>query len=271
MCGRYVLASRIEVIEKRFGVSARGIKNWLPSPNVSPGEFAPVITMEKPSELQLYKFGFTPSWAKKQTYVINARAEGDLNKQNDPLYSGQKGIIKKPFFRSVIRKQRCLIITDAFIEGPQKEKLSEPYVVYLKEKQRPFAFAGLYDAWINPETGESIPNFSIVTTVANTLIQKIRHHRCPVILDRESESLWLNQDTELAEATDLLKPYPADLMNAYPISNAIKNPRMKDMAVLEPIGERLALEEEYTIKDDLILEGMGETRARKRKRKEGKD
>ena len=63
--------------------------------NVAPGDFAYVITNDKPDELQAFQFAFTPSWAKKKMYLINARAEGDLNKENDLNYKGEMGILRK--------------------------------------------------------------------------------------------------------------------------------------------------------------------------------
>ena len=68
------------------------------------------------------QFGFTPSWAKKQFYMINARSEGDHNADNHPGYRGAMGILQKPMFRQSIRTRRCLVIADAFIEGPQTRK-----------------------------------------------------------------------------------------------------------------------------------------------------
>ncbi len=78
------------------------------------------------NQLQLFRFGFTPFWAKRKMYFFNARSEGDYNKENDPNYTGSLGIVNKPAFRLSIRKKRCRIIADAFIEGPKKEKLSKP-------------------------------------------------------------------------------------------------------------------------------------------------
>ena len=264
MCGRYVIASKIEIIEKRFGVSANGLGDFEMNTNVSTGQQAPVITNEKPGETQLFNFGFSPSWAKKRSYVINARSEGDNNKENDPNFTGGKGIISKPFFKSSIRKKRCLVIADAFIEGPQEERLSKPYLVYLKEKNRPFAFAGLYDQWTNQETGEVFNTFAVITTVSNKLMQMIGHHRSPVILHPEEERVWLDSDAQLESVTSLLRPYPWQEMNAYPIDPLIKNPRANGLELLDPIGERILKEEEYNVVHDLKLEGMGMTRARKR-------
>lgn len=257
MCGRYILVQKTETIEKRFNVTAPDGSEWKPAYNISPGQLAPVITGDNPRELQLFRFGMTPFWAKKPMYMINARAEGDHNKGDDPNYKGAKGIILKPSFRKPIRSQRCLVIADAFIEGTVKEKLSKPFVVYLKNNVRPFAFAGIWDEWANTDTGEIIRSFAIITTTANALLQKLPHHRSPVILDQRQEKKWLDMELPLADVTRMLKPYPADAMNAYPVDPAIKNPRARGKHLLNPVGERVVPELETRTKQDIELQGMG--------------
>jgi len=265
MCGRYVTVSEIKVMEKKFNVSSLHPDLFKPNTNVSAGDLGPVITNENPQSLQFFQFGYSPSWAKKQFYMINARSEGDNNKENNPQYSGAKGIISKPMFRNSIRKRRCLVIADAFIEGPKKEKLSKPYCVYLREKERPFAFAGIWDEWIDPNSGEVIPNFAIITTGSNKLTQTIGHHRSPVILEESQYQAWLNTALPLSEATTLLEPFPFQKMNAYPISAIIKDPSLNDKELLQPIGERILPEYEYQFYEHLKLEGMGMSSARRRK------
>ncbi|MEO0312134.1 MAG: hypothetical protein RIQ89_1791 [Bacteroidota bacterium] len=256
MCGRYVIIQKVDTIEKRFNVKANAqAKLFEPNHNVSIGQVAPVITGTAPHQLQLFTFGLTPFWAKKRMYLFNARTEGDLNKENDVNYSGGKGIINKPAFRKPIRSQRCLVLADCFIEGSIDEGLDKAYVVYLKDR-RPFAMAGIWDQWQHPETHETIQSFAIITTVANSLMQKIPHHRSPVILKPEEEKRWLASE-HLHEITDLLKPYPAPLMNAYPIDKAIKNSKNNDINLLNPIGERLMPESTFTIDTQIKLEGMG--------------
>jgi putative SOS response-associated peptidase YedK len=250
MCGRYVSIQRIEAIEKIFDVQAPGDMEQSQSYNISPGQKAAVITNDKPKELQLFSFGFTPFWADKPTYWFNARSEGDKNKDNDPNYKGSRAITEKPAFRKAIRSQRCLVVADCFIEGTTKEKLSKPYVVYLKNR-RPFAFAGIWDTWINKETGELLNSFAIITTTANTLLQKLPHHRSPVILNKEDENTWLDNETPVEEVTGLLTPYPSDLMNAYPISADIKNPRAEGLELMTPMAQRVTKEFDYTIYEEM--------------------
>lgn len=257
MCGRYVTVSAIKTAEKRFDAVAVQPERFVPNTNVSVGTLAPVITSAHPHEIHFFQFGFTPAWAKKNMYVINARAEGDRNKANDPLYTGSNDIVSKPMFRQAIRSQRCLVIADAFIEGPEVEKLSKPYVVYLRNKQRPFAMAGIYDRWQHPQSGEELHSFAIITTVSNAVLQKIGHHRSPVILPREHEKRWLDLNLTLPEVTAMLGPYDAVQMNAYPIDPAIKNPKVNGLSLLDPIGERLFPENDGTFTQQIKLQGMG--------------
>ena len=161
-----------------------------PNTNVSHGDLAPVVTGDQPDALQAMQFGFTPAWAKKQFYMINARSEGDHNADNDPDYRGAMGILQKPMFRQSIRTRRCLVVADAFIEGPQREKLAKPYVVYARDGQRPFALAGIWDEWTDTATGELVRSFAIITTTACDTLQAIGHHRSPVLLDPADEQLY---------------------------------------------------------------------------------
>ncbi|MFM7216637.1 MAG: SOS response-associated peptidase [Bacteroidota bacterium] len=254
MCGRYVIVSSVETIEKRFNVTADQAATALkPNYNLGPGALAPVITNVEPNKLQLFTFGLCPSWSKKRMYLFNARSEGDGNPENSPDYKGGKGIISKPSFRKPIRSQRCLVIADAFIEGTKDEGLDKPFVVYLRSG-RPFAMAGIWDTWLNPENGEQVHSFAIVTAPPNSLLQQLPHHRSPVVLRRSDEARWLRAE-HLNEVTELLEPYPADDMNAYPISSRIKNPRNNARELLEPIGERLIPEVTTVVKDRLGLEG----------------
>lgn len=263
MCGRYILIDKIEAYEQRFNaVALKTSTPIVPNFNVAPGALAPVITNDKPGEIRFFRFGLTPFWAKKPMYLINARAEGDHNPDDDPLYKGAKGIISKPSFRKPIRSQRCLVIADYFIEGPKLEKLDKPYLVYLK--RRPFAMAGIWDQWANPDTGAIFYSFSIITTTPNRLLRQIHHHRAPVILHENEERRWLGSDN-LAEITSMLQPYDGEDMNAYPISPRIKNPRLNDISLLEPTGDPVEKDIALKVVQELRLQGMGHTRRDERR------
>jgi len=237
MCGRYIIVQKVEILKKRFIINVSEDITYAPSFNVSPGQYAPVITNDKPDELQMFKWGLTPKWAKKPVYnTINARAEGDFNKENSAGYQGEMGIVDKPVYRDPIKKRRCLVLADAFYEGPAKERLSKPYLCYLRNKVRPFAFAGLWDMWIDPD-GKEIYNYSIITTKPNSLMEEIGHHRSPVILEPEQEKVWLDNSTPMDRVLSMLEPYDGDLMNAYLVSDRVKSWKNNDTDLLEPLDE----------------------------------
>lgn len=266
MCGRYAVVSKLKIIEREFQVDVSEVLDRFElNPNISPSDQALVITDDAPDKVQLFQFGFTPHWAKKKMYVINARSEGDHNKDNDPRYTGAKGIIAKPMFRKSIRSQRCLVIADAFVEGTTTQKLDDPYLVYRGGTKRPFTMAGIWDEWIDKTTAEITKSFAIITTPPTSLMQKIPHHRSPLVLSPEGEKKWLDNNTTLDDITSMMQPFDDTSFNAYPISTAIKSSRNKNVGVLKPTGDRIRKEYDYVFYQELELQGMGETTARKRK------
>jgi putative SOS response-associated peptidase YedK len=62
---------------------------------------------------------------------------------------------------------------------------------------------------------------SILTTIPNAVTSAV-HDRMPVILDPQGFDLWLDPGmTNVAAASELLKPCDARLMRCYPISTRI--------------------------------------------------
>ncbi len=266
MCGRYAVISKLKIIEREFDADVSEVLDRFKiNPNVSPGDDALVIASDAPGQIQFMKFGFTPSWVKKKMYVINARSEGDHNQDNDPHYTGAKGIISKPMFKKAIRSQRCIVIADAFVEGSTTEKLNNPHLIYQSTVKKPFAMAGIWDEWTDEKTGEVIKGFAIITTPASPLLQEIPYHRGPMILSKNDEKRWLDIELPLHEVTAMLHPFDDRTFNAYPIAKAIKSSRNKQVEVLKPTGDRLRKEYDYVLYEELELQGMGETTARKRK------
>jgi len=240
MCEKFVLASELQRIETRF--------NALLGPNISEipknyavsgGDNTYVITSQDPHLIQVFKFGMTPFYAHLPMNLINARVEGDKNGADHPDYNGSKAIFLKQPFRKAMQSQRCLVIADAYYEWSYQKK---PYLVYLQNKNRPTAFAGLYDQWKHPETGEIIYSFTIITTTANELLQSIGVRRMPVILSRSNETDWIKASNHLSDVLRVLSVYPYDKMNAYPVSESVNWNCNNDPSMLNPSGEKLLKE-----------------------------
>lgn len=144
-----------------------------------------------------------------------------------------------------LQSQRCLVLADAYYDWSKAKK---PYLMYLQEKQRPFAMAGLYDYRQNPDTKEILSSFCIITISANPLLQSIGIKRMPVILTHGYERDWLKPDRSLSDVLRMLKQFPSEKMNAYPVSDLVEKPRVNDISMIKPIGERLQVEAKPVIR-----------------------
>ena len=85
------------------------------------------------------------------------------------------------------------------------------------------AFAGLWDSWNSPE-GSLVKSCTIITTEPNELTGII-HNRMPVILHPRDYDKWLDPSPQTPDRLKpLIKPFPADLMDAYPVSTLVNTP-----------------------------------------------
>jgi len=97
-----------------------------------------------------------------------------------------------------------------------------------------FAFAGLWDGWKDP-SGQWVKSCSILTTTPNAVTSQV-HDRMPVILSKDDYELWLDPGMTNAEAvSDLLKPFDARLMRAYPVSSRINQVQNDDEGCSKPV------------------------------------
>jgi putative SOS response-associated peptidase YedK len=72
------------------------------------------------------------------------------------------------------------------------------------------SFAGLWDRWRDPATGEPTASGTIIVTDADGLTRPI-HDRMPVILDKRDFSPWLNG----VVGTELLRPAAGDRLRMW--------------------------------------------------------
>ena len=165
-----------------------------------------------------------PSWSKgpdSRYSMINARAET---------------VASKPAYRGPFRQRRCLVPANGFYEWKKTADGKQPYFIALSTGET-FAFAGLWDHWSGPE-GEEITSFTIIVTAANDCVRPI-HDRMPVILGADDYESWLGERgapsrTKLAI---MLRPYPTELMRAYPVSRDVNSPANDSAALLEGVIE----------------------------------
>jgi hypothetical protein len=85
------------------------------------------------------------------------------------------------------------------------------------------------DIAIDPQSGEWIRTFAIVTVPANDLVVQI-HDRMPLILPKVANKRWLGIEPD---PYDLLTPFPEDLMMMWPVSARLNSPDNDDSSLLE--------------------------------------
>ncbi len=60
-----------------------------------------------------------------------------------------------------------------------------------------------------------------------------------MIINEQNERRWISKNTELSQVLQMLNPYPHHLMNAYSISDKIKNKENNSLEVIQPVGSRI--------------------------------
>ena len=213
MCGRFSLTSSGEVLAEFFELA--DAPDVVPRYNIAPTQPAPVVRIPPHGSrrrFDLLFWGLVPSWAQDPgsgARMINARAET---------------IADKPSFRAAFERRRCLVIADGFYEWQAVPgmKGKQPYYIRMSDGS-PLGFAGLWEHWAGTD-GSELDSCTIITTEPNELLRPL-HNRMPVILRRRDFETWLDPKVSPgAGLRELLVPYSAEEMTAYPVGRAVGNP-----------------------------------------------
>jgi putative SOS response-associated peptidase YedK len=222
MCGRFTLRASAGVVAEQFSLFE--LPPFTARFNIAPTQPVAVVRVAAPGaagarELVWLRWGLIPGWAQDAAIgarMINARAETAA---------------EKPAFRAAFRRRRCLVVADGFFEWQRIGRQKQPYFIRMKEDQ-PFAFAGLWESWTDPN-GSEVPSCTLLTTEPNELMEPI-HDRMPVILPESAYEHWLDRGVDQPEAFALLlRPFPADKMTAYPVSPHVNSPAHDDPRCIE--------------------------------------
>ena len=217
MCGRYTIIDL-----SRF----TDLFPWIRQPetpappryNVCPSQEVPVVVNSAPPKIDFAQWGLVPSWGSASVRpMINARAETLASKRT---------------FKDALRKRRCLLPADGFYEW-KTTPTGERCPVYFRLKSgKPFAFAALWEA--SRVGGELAKTCTIITTNSNQLVEPI-HDRMPVILIEEDYRRWLEAaEKEPDDLLSMLKPFPAEAMEAVEVSRAVNSPKNEGPQCIEP-------------------------------------
>ncbi len=225
MCGRYTLRTPAKRLAEFFDLPL--LAELKPRYNIAPTQLVLTVRLGADQQRQwaTVRWGLLPSWvndpAELNSVLINARSET---------------VDRKPAFRSAFRQRRCLIPADGFFEWQRRGRTKkQPYYIRRKDDQ-PMAFAGIWERW--SQDGVELESCAILTTDANEVVRPL-HDRMPVILPKEAWDVWLSPGCDNPAALrELLRPAPADQLEAYPVATIVNRSSNDVPACIEPLGRR---------------------------------
>lgn len=193
MCVQYLTTVNIDWVKSHFDLDlpTSGAHDVFPT---YPG---PIVLRSHNTDrtaIGMARFGLLPAWAKEETFgrkTYNARAET---------------VAQKPSYKQAwIKRHYALALADVFYE-PCYESGKAVRTAIQQVNQEPMAIASIWDTWTEPETGELIVSFSMLTIDAsNHLVMRRMHKpedekRTVVPLRPELFNAWLNATPEEAQA-----------------------------------------------------------------------
>jgi putative SOS response-associated peptidase YedK len=226
MCGRFIIAKFPADAARWFGTTGP-LPNSRPRYNAAPTQDMAVVRFSPESKrrtLDTLRWGLVPYWAKdvKIGYtMINAKSET---------------IVEKAAFRDAFKSRRCLIPADGFYEWATLDaKTKQPYAIVMKDRSL-FGFAGLWERWTDKASGEVVRSFTIITTTPNEVCAPI-HDRMPVIVDPANYGKWLGEEpADPMRLLMMLKSFPAEQMECYPVGAAVGNVKNDEPGLLMPVA-----------------------------------
>ena len=158
-------------------------------------------------ELHDMRWGLVPMWWKKP-----------LKELPSTFSARSETAHEKPMFRSAFKRNRCLVPASGFYEWKRSGKEKQPYHISTAHGL-PMTFAGLWEKWTDPESGDEVRSCTILTTEANAFMAEI-HNRMPVILEPRQFAAWLE-----GADRDPLEACAEELLEAHPVDKAVGNVR----------------------------------------------
>jgi putative SOS response-associated peptidase YedK len=193
MCVQYLTTTNTDWVKSHFDLDLPTSNTYDVFPTY-PGAIILKSHNTDRTAIGLARFGLLPSWAKEETFgrkTYNARAET---------------VAEKPSYKHAwTQRHYALALADAFYE-PCYESGKAVRTAIKQADQEPMAIASIWDTWTEPETGELIVSFSMLTIEASGHPVMQRMHkledekRTVVPLRPELFNAWLNATPQEAQA-----------------------------------------------------------------------
>lgn len=221
MCGRFTLTTpKIETLAELFAaeLDPRLPETHRPRFNIAPSAVTALLTADhghRRLEPATWGLPGLPVEGRRPGEFINARSET---------------VAGSPAFRDAFARGRCGVLADGFYEwaGTGGQRLP---LWFHPHESGPLILGAIFRDTTDPDTGEVVRRFAILTTRANTTLAPY-HERMPVIVPPSQLDLWLGPDKQAA--APLMRPADDTLLTATPVTTRVNSIRNDDPECLEP-------------------------------------
>lgn len=197
-------------IKKGTKITLNGVTKELPEINRSIqsgfeyGNWAIIKPTENEFDLELAHWELIAPWVKTSLEVMKGREKFNT------LNATAERLLESKLFKQPALNRRCLVLSSGFYEwrhfSPQGAKKDMAYPYHISVKEQPyFLMAGIYQPWVDVESGEMMNTFTIVTTKANALMEQIHNKkkRMPTILNQQQAGSWIRSNLSESEIMQL--------------------------------------------------------------------
>jgi putative SOS response-associated peptidase YedK len=202
MCGRFTQHYSWSEVHDFLSFLGQPL-NLQPKYNIAPTRVIDVVRLGGDGrELVPMRWGLIPAWWKKPLKdlpsTFNARAES---------------VAERPMFRDAFRRRRCIIPAGGFYEWTGEKGQRQPHLFTAADGSPVLAFAGLWDRWVDPATGEEVLSCTMIVSGASEWMGPY-HDRMPVILEPKDFDAWLDG----SPGADALRPASEAALREWTVS-----------------------------------------------------
>ena len=221
MCGRFTQCYTWADVHAFLSVFGAPL-NLRPRYNIAPTTTVDVVRLgPEGRELVQMRWGLVPYFWKKtlrdMPATFNARAET---------------IAEKPMFRDALKRRRCIIPASGFFEWTDEADGKQPHYFSAAES-RMLAFAGLWDRWRDPASGDELLTCTIIVSGASGWMEPY-HDRMPVLLAERDFAGWLSGEA----GPEILKPAAEEALREWLVSRRVNKAGVgeDDPTIIEPLA-----------------------------------
>jgi putative SOS response-associated peptidase YedK len=190
-------------IRARFGVRAKVRSEWAPRWNLERGDKTPIIRRGQNSRREIAVL----EWGLELDHPL-------LNINEEPATSiAARSLKRGALLKSLFETKRCILPLDAFYVVPSFALKARSWAFALDDAKT----MGIAAIWLPDPKENGAGHFALISTSPNESIALL-NDSMPAILFPEHEREWLSANTSSSAAYNLIKPYPADLMRAWPVA-----------------------------------------------------